>query len=101
MSGMTPMERMELVRRQAEAASEARDNYARFLAFQRDENGWTADECADYKAKIGVLMGNDDAAALALFPDGLYRTAEEARQGARIFWQSWCDMMLHKTILRQ
>jgi hypothetical protein len=100
MADMTPLERMQLVRQQAESAEMARENYARFLAFQRDENGWTAEEYADYKAKIGVLMGRDDAAALALFPDGAYQTAEEARQGARVFWQSWCDLMLPKTILR-
>ena len=86
--------KLDATKRQANTAEAARENYARFLAFQRDENGWTAAECADYKAKIGVLMGRDDAAALALFPDGLYRTADEAREGARIFWQAWCDMML-------
>ena len=94
MADMNPLARMQQMRSQSEAAEAARENYARFLAFQRDENSWTAAECADYKAKIGVLMGRDDAAALALFPDGLYRTAEEAREGARIFWQAWCDMML-------
>lgn len=86
--------KLDATKRQANTAEAARENYARFLAFQRDENGWTAAECADYKAKIGVLMGRDDAAALALFPGGLYRTADEAREGARIFWQAWCDMML-------
>jgi len=100
MAAMTPMERLEAVRRQAEAADEAREHYARFLAFQRDQNGWSPDEMADYKAKIGVLMGKDDAAALALFPDGAYRTADDARQGARDFWRAWCELMLPKTILR-
>ena len=99
MAGMTPMERMEQVRRNTEAAQVARDNYARFLVFQRDVNGWSAEELAEYKARIGVLMGKDDAAALDLFPAGIYQTAEEAREGARTFWQSWCDMMLPKTIL--
>lgn len=86
--------RIDALRNSATEAQAARENYSRFLAFQRDENGWTAEEYADYKANIGVLMGKDDAAALALFPAGLYRTADEARQGARDFWQAWCDMML-------
>lgn len=78
--------------RSAEQAS-ARENYAKFLVFQRDENGWTPDEIADYKAKISVLMGKDDAAVLALFPDGLYRTAEDARMATRNFWRTWREDM--------
>lgn len=86
-------QRVAAMRRQSGEQDVARENYARFLAFQRDENGWTQEEYADYKAKISTLMGKDDAAALNLFPPGLYQTADEARQGARTFWQAWCDMM--------
>lgn len=91
-----PLARMEALRQQSEVNEAARENYARFLVFQRDSNGWTEQEIADYKAKIKVLMGKDDAAALDLFPAGFYKTADEARQSARTFWQAWCDMMLPK-----
>ena len=90
---------LSAAKQQADSSAAARENYARFLVYQRDVNGWTPEEMADYKEKIGVIMGKDDAAALALFPAGLYKTADEARQGARIFWQAWCDMMLPRTIL--
>lgn len=90
---MDLMDRFAEVRRNAAEAGVARENYAQFLVAQRDGNGWTPEEVAEYKARIGVLMGKDDAAALALFPPGTYRSAEDARQGARTFWQSWCDMM--------
>lgn len=71
------------------AATKARaDSWANFENFiaGRRAAGWIEADIADYTESIRVLMGEDDAAALALFPVGTYQTAEQARQGGREFW---------------
>jgi hypothetical protein len=86
-------DKLNAVKRSADETANAREHYAAFLAFMRDEAGWSPEEVADYKAKIGILMGKDDEAAMALFPPGVFENAEQARAGARTFWKSWCDNM--------
>ena len=67
------------------ARVDSRANFENFIAGCRVV-GWTEADIADYTESIRVLMGNDDTAALALFPAGTYQTAEQARDGARAFW---------------
>lgn len=69
----------------AKARADSRANFDNFIAGRRIA-GWSEADCAEYAESIRVLMGNDDAAALALFPAGTYETAEQARQDAREFW---------------
>lgn len=67
------------------ANADSRASFGNFIAGRRAA-GWTETDIADYTESIRVLMGDDDSAALALFPAGTYQTAEQARQGAREFW---------------
>lgn len=69
----------------AKAKADARANFERFIASRRAD-GWSDADAAEYRESVRILMGNDDAAALALFPPGAYATAEQARQAAREFW---------------
>lgn len=74
------------------ARADSRANFENFISGRRAAS-WTEADIADYTESIRVLMGNDDAAALALFPGGTYQTAEQARQGAHEFWAQ----QLHST----
>ena len=76
-----PLDRLAI----AKSKADARANFDRFIAGRRAA-GWTAADVAEYRESIRVLMADDDAAALALFPAGTYRSAEQARQAARDFW---------------
>lgn len=69
----------------AKAKADARTNFDRFVACRRAA-GWTEADVAVYRDSIRILMGDDDAAALALFPPGAYASAEQARQAAREYW---------------
>lgn len=69
----------------AKAKADAQANLDNFIAGRRIA-GWTENDIADYTESIHVLMGCDDAAALALFPVGTYQTAEQGRQEARAYW---------------
>lgn len=65
----------------------ARELYSRFIETMRSQ-GWTDADVADYAEQIRILMGKDDEAATALFPDGLYETAAEARNAAVQYWSN-------------
>jgi hypothetical protein len=67
------------------ARADSRANFENFIAARRVA-GWTEADIAEYTEAIRVLMGDDDAAALDLFPVGTYQTAEQARQDARAYW---------------
>lgn len=67
------------------ARAESRANFEDFIVGRRAA-GWSEGDVTDYTESIRVLMGDDDAAALALFPAGTYQSAEQARQGAREYW---------------
>lgn len=69
----------------AKARADSRANFEEFIAGRRAA-GWTEADITAYTESIRMLMGDDDAAALALFPAGTYESAEQARQGAREFW---------------
>lgn len=71
----------------AKAKADARASFDRFIEGRRVD-GWTAADIAEYRESIRILMGDDDAAALALFPPGTYQTAEQARQAARDYWNA-------------
>ena len=67
--------------------SSAREQYRKFIAAMRRQ-GWSDADVKEYSESIGVLMGEDDTAALALFPAGTYANAEDARAEARKFWKN-------------
>lgn len=67
------------------ARADSRANFENFI-FGRRFAGWTEVDIAEYTEAIRVLMGDDDAAALDLFPAGTYQTAEQARRDARAYW---------------
>ncbi len=69
----------------AKAKADSRANFERFIAGRR-ATGWADYDVAEYRESIRILMGDDDAAALALFPQGTYANAEQARQAAREYW---------------
>lgn len=69
----------------AKAKADARSSFERFIE-GRHAAGWTAADIAEYRESIRILMGGDDATALALFPPCTYPMAEQARQAAREYW---------------
>ena len=69
----------------AKARADSRANFERFVASRRAA-GWSERDVAEYRESIRILMGDDDAAALELFPPGTYQSADQARQAAREFW---------------
>ncbi len=71
----------------AKAKADARSNFERFIEGRRAA-GWSVHDVAEYRESVRVLMGDDDAAALALFPPGIYQSADQARQAAREFWRA-------------
>ena len=83
-----PLDRLRGVKEQADSADDTRRAYQQFINHARTVLGWSDADVAEYAESIKVLMGNDDAAALALFPDGLYKSAEEARKAAVKYWEA-------------
>ncbi len=71
----------------AKDKADARANYRDCMAAMRQQ-GWSDADVKEYSESIGVLMGEDDTAALALFPAGTYANAEDARAEARKFWKN-------------
>lgn len=69
----------------AKARADSRANFERFIAGRRAA-GWSDSDVAEYRESIRILMGDDDATALAVFPPGTYPMAEHARQAAREYW---------------
>lgn len=78
--------------------SSAREQYRKFIAAMRQQ-GWSDADVKEYSESIGILMANDDQAALALFPAGTYATAEDARTYARKFWLSHQDNLLSMNVV--
>lgn len=83
-----PLDRLKGVKDKAETADESRRAYQRFRIHARTVLNWSDADIDEYAESIKVLMGENDAAALALFPDGQYQTAEEARKDAVSYWRS-------------
>lgn len=85
---MSALEQLAATKARADSSA----NLDRYIA-NRLSDGWSNADASEYRKSIAVLMGSDDAAALALFPVETYQTAEQARQGAREFWAQ----QLHST----
>lgn len=83
----SPLDRLRQATKQANQTDETRELYSRYIASRR-EQGWSDEDVKDYAQSISVLMGQDDAKALELFPSGLYATAADAREGAIQFWRA-------------
>ncbi len=88
MNARNPMARLAEVNAKADAEDQDRRNFKRFIDDMKEYGQWSDVDVADYTNRIKVLMGKDDAAAIELFHEGAYATAEEARQGARTFWKA-------------
>lgn len=69
----------------AKSRADSRANFDRFISGRRAA-GWSDSDVAEYRDSVRVLMGDDDAAALSLFPAGTYQSAEQARLAARAYW---------------
>ena len=85
---MNHIERLKKITKQADSKEQDRIDYQKFIALMCRVHGWTEACVAEYRELVSVLMGKDDAKALALYEDGLFSSAEEARQSARDFWKS-------------
>lgn len=70
----------------ADAAAARQDAYRRYMASRR-KAGWSQADVDEYAGLIEVLMGSDDKASLALYPEGVFATADEARAEAVEFWK--------------
>lgn len=78
--------------RAAKSRADARADFERYIE-RKLEFGWTKEDAREYMALVKVLMGNDDAATLALYPEGLFKTAEECREAACQFWKDGLELM--------
>lgn len=67
--------------------NEVRLGYKRYISLMRAQ-GWSDEDVAEYAASIRILMGNDDAAALALYPGGAFPSAQSARDAAKTYWMT-------------
>jgi hypothetical protein len=82
---MNPLDRLKKVSEQADSGDEKRRAFAGYQQAMRNQ-GWSEADLAEYRESVKILMGKDDAATLALFPAGLYKSADEARADAVRFW---------------
>lgn len=92
MNAPTPLERMAMMRAKSEESDQLRQDYARFTRLAAELLGWNPADLAEYRDQIAVLMKGSDEEVLALFPEGLYASAEEARQGAATYWRSVVEL---------
>lgn len=81
-----PIDRIKALTSQADKQASAARDYKIFIQRMVD-SGWTKEDVSDYYDKIKILMGKDDQAAFGLFADGIYKTADEARESAKQFWR--------------
>lgn len=83
-----PLDRLRNVKQKAESTDEARALYRNFIAYSKRYMGWTDVDESEYVESIKILMGKNDTEALALFPDGVYPSANAAREAAIEYWKS-------------
>lgn len=81
-----PLDRIRNLKKSADSEDDSRKAFSNYIATMR-KYGWTDADVAEYTAQIRILMGKDDAATLDLFPDGLYQTAQSARDDAVKYWR--------------
>ena len=64
---MNALERLKVVKSQADKAQQDRDNYAAYVADRKENGGWTSSEVAEYRAEVERIMksGTDDEKAAA------------------------------------
>ncbi len=77
---MSALDKLRQMRNGADEQAMHRENYKKFIA------RFSEDEAKEYAESIRILFGKDDAAALALFEEGAYQTADQARESARSCW---------------
>ena len=85
---MSPIEKLQQVRQAANGKTEAVELYKRFILCARKVMDWSDADISEYLAQAKILMRGSDAEVLALYPAGLYQSANEARQGAIDYWKS-------------
>lgn len=82
-----PLDRLRGVKEKADATDETRRLYQRFVAKAKDAMGWTDADVAEYSASVKIIMTGSDDEVTELYPAGLFRSADEARQAAVKFWR--------------
>lgn len=83
-----PLDRLRGVKEKADATDETRRLYQRFVAKAKDAMGWTDADVAEYSASVKIIMTGSDEDVLSLFPDGLFNSADDARQSAITYWRT-------------
>ena len=87
---MNMSERLAKARAQADDKEQTRRDFNRYLTTIKESKFWSEAEVKQYVADVKTLMTGSDEEVMDLFPSGFYSTAEEARQGAKIFWRNAC-----------
>jgi hypothetical protein len=82
-----PMQRLSAAKEKADS----RGHFKRFVAKCKKVDSWTESDVSEYTKLIGILMGSDDTAALGLFNEGVYQTADDARQSAMNIWKEFAS----------
>ena len=64
---MNALERLKVVKSQADKAQQDRDNYKAYVADRKENGGWTAADVAEYRTEVERIMksGTDDEKAAA------------------------------------
>ena len=75
----------------AKDKADARGHFKRFIAKCVRDDKWSPEDVAEYTKSIGILMGNDDVAAMNLFNAGVYENAEAARLSAQGVWKEFAN----------
>ena len=93
---MNALERLKVVKSQADKAQQDRDNYAAYIADRKENGGWTTADVAEYRAEVERIMQSgtdDDKAAASEFwalkakqsvPDINARIRRSIEQGRRL-----------------
>jgi hypothetical protein len=85
MSGaMAALERLQAKRKQTD---NHRANYQATLSKFKQLYEWTDTDCREYSDSVRVIMNGSDDEVMALYPQGVFANADDARQSAREFWQ--------------
>ena len=87
-----PLDRLRAVKGKSDTKDQMRRAYQGFISVARNWLEWSDDDVNEYAESIKRLMTGSDSEVLAMFPDGYYLTANEAKESAMTYWQSQIDM---------
>ena len=83
-----PLDRLRGVKEKADTTDETRRLYQRFVTKAKETMGWTDADVAEYAESVKTIMTGSDEDVLSLFPDGLFNSADDARQSAITYWRT-------------